>query len=60
MQMSAQKIIRTVREALMNWGVVARPAFHLRRHPAGTTRARLTGRGTCRRMRHVSLQRLLR
>lgn len=58
--MSAHKLYWTVREKLIDWGMVTRPSFHLRRHRVGTTRARLTGRGTCRRMRHVSLQRLLR
>jgi hypothetical protein len=49
-----------VRDALVAWGVVSRPRFYMQRHPVGTVRARLRGRGTSRRTRRLSLPQLLR
>ena len=57
--MTAQKILWKVRDALVEWGLVSRPRFYLRRHPAGTVRAQLMGRGSARRFRRTSLARLL-
>jgi hypothetical protein len=58
--MSAQQILRKVRDTLVEWGFVSRPRFYMRRHPAGAVRNRLIGRGVARRFRRTSLQRLLR
>ncbi len=57
--MSAQTLIRKMREHLVSWGLVAKPRFYLNRHAAGAVRNRLTGRGSSRRMRRLSLRRLL-
>lgn len=57
--MSAQTIIRKVREKLVTWGLVAKPRFYLHRCTAGSVRNRLTGRGSRRRFRRVPLRRLL-
>jgi hypothetical protein len=58
--MSAQKILRKVRDTLVEWGIVDRPRFSMRRRPAGAVRSRLMGRGNPNRFRRTSLQRLLR
>lgn len=60
-EMSAQTFMRKVREQLVTWGLVSRPRprFYLRRQEVGSVRGRLTGRGSAKRMRHVSLRRLL-
>lgn len=57
--MSAQTIIRKVREQLVTWGLVSRPRFYLHRCAVGSVRGRLTGRGSARRFRRVPLRRLL-
>ena len=59
MMTAAHKMYWSVRDALVTWGLVAKPKFSMQRLPKGTNRRRLTGRGSHRRMRHVSLQRLL-
>jgi len=56
---AAHKVYWSVRDTLVTWGLVARPKSSMQRLPAGTNRRRLSGRGSRRRMRHVSLQRLL-
>lgn len=48
-----------VRDRLVEWGFLAGPRFYMQRHPAGTVRSRLIGRGSSKRLRRVSLQRLL-
>ena len=58
--MSATLIYRKLRDTLVDWGWVARPRFYLRRQRVGAVRASLMGRGSSRRMRRTSLQRLLR
>jgi len=57
--MTTHKLYWKVRDALVSWGVVDRPRFYMRRKPVGSVRASLQGRGTRRRFRRVSLQRLL-
>ena len=57
--MSTQSIVRKVREALVNLGVVDPPRFYMRRRPIGYTRHRGQGRGVARRIRRTSLSRLL-
>lgn len=58
--MVAQRIILKVRDRLVEWGLMTPPRFYLSRHPVGAVRTRLQGRGSARRFRHTSLQRLLR
>ncbi len=48
-----------VRDKMIDGGIIEKPSFHLKRRRVGKTRARLVDRGTCRRLRHVSLKRLL-
>lgn len=58
--MSTHKLYFGIRDALMAYGVVPRPRFYLKRHPVGAVRQRLTGRGSARRFRRVTLNCLLR
>ena len=57
--MSVHKLYWTVRDALVSWGLIDRPRFYMQRYPAGEIRDRLAGRGSCRRLRRMSLRRLL-
>ena len=57
--MSAHKLYWTVRDVLVNWGLIDRPRFYMQRHEAGSIRDRLATRGSCRRIRRLSLRRLL-
>jgi hypothetical protein len=57
--MSALTLYWKVRDRLVEWGLLARPRFYMKRHAPGAVRSRLTGRGTRLRFRRVSLQRLL-
>jgi hypothetical protein len=57
--MLAHKIYWLVRDRLVALGVLERPRFYMQRHSVGTVRRRLVGSGRCRRIRRVSLSRLL-
>ena len=57
--MSAHKLYWKVHDVLVAWGLVDRPRFYMRRRAVGEVRAQLMGRGSRRRVRRVSLQRLL-
>jgi len=58
--MTAHKIYWKVRDTLVALGVVSGPRFYMSRQPVGTIRERLAHRGSRRRLRRVSLARLLR
>jgi hypothetical protein len=47
------------RDLLVAWGLLTMPQFRMRRHHAGVTRSPRMEIGTRRRIRHVSLRRLL-
>jgi len=58
--MTTHKLYFKVRDTLVSWGVVSRPRFYLERRATGSVRESLQGRGSRRRLRRTSLQRLLR
>lgn len=57
--MSAHKLYWSVRDVLVNWGLVDRPRFYMQRQEVGSIRERLSTRGSRRRIRRLSLRRLL-
>jgi hypothetical protein len=57
--MSTSTIYWKVRDTLVNWGVLSRPRFTLRRQPVGAVRAALSAGSGRRRFRRVPLARLL-
>ena len=57
-RMQVRGLVHRVADAI---GILPKPAFEMRRHPAGVVRQRMLQRGAApRRFRHTSLQRLLR
>ena len=57
--MSAYKIYWKVRDSLVALGVVSPPRFYMRRVSVGSARRRLEGSAPRRRLRRISLSRLL-
>lgn len=58
-RMSTRRLAWKIKDLLTEWGWMRRRAAPYRRLPAGAVRDRLSRQGTVRRLRRVSLQRLL-